>query len=251
MKLSLAFAAVTLLVSLGTRAGEMTFTAKTYDSKSNKQTLLFTQKNEVEDKGDLRVYTSTYLDASGATLAVEAAEFSKAGTKAGAGEVLRAYRISDKQQGIDSSLEVIDGEARFQHISEGKTKTGMEKIGSDFVVGPSLVPLIKANWEGLMNGGKVKIRFAVIDRQETVGFELSKAGEGTIDGQKTVDIKMKPSSFLIAALVDPLHFHMSADGQKLVEYVGRVLVKRKEGSKWKDLDAVTVYQYPTSGGNTK
>jgi hypothetical protein len=55
--------------------------------------------------------------------------------------------------------------------------------------------------------------------------------------------KMKPTSMIIAALVKPLYFYFDKASGKMVEFRGRVLPKLKDGDKFKDLDAETVYSY--------
>ena len=53
---------------------------------------------------------------------------------------------------------------------------------------------------------------------------------------------MEPTSLVIAALVDPLYFTVEKNGpHRVLEYVGRTTPKIERNGKWKDLDAVTVY----------
>jgi hypothetical protein len=242
MAIKSALAALWLsLIASSVHAAEGGFTAKVFDLKSREK-LLFTQKNETEDKGDRHLSTSTFQDPEGKTALIEMLEIQKVGDK----ENLVSYKISQKQLGAEGSVEIKDGEAHFSFTRDGKTKTGKEKVSDNFVVGPTTLRIIRDKWGELMKGSKVKVRLAVLDRQETVGFEFSKVGEGTIEGQKSIDVKMKPSSFLIAALVNPLHFHMSTDGKRLLQLEGRSQTKQKDGDHWKDLDALTVYQYPTN-----
>lgn len=55
---------------------------------------------------------------------------------------------------------------------------------------------------------------------------------------------MKPTSFIIAALVDPLVFTFEKKTARLLEMKGRTLPKLRKGEKWKDLDAFITYDYP-------
>lgn len=89
----------------------------------------------------------------------------------------------------------------------------------------------------------MNVRYGVPDRRETVGFEFKKVGEKEIGGKLLWSIRMKPSSFLIAAIVKPLHFYFEPDGSKLMQIEGRVPPKRADGSHFKDLDARSVYEY--------
>ncbi len=103
----------------------------------------------------------------------------------------------------------------------------------------------------------MKRRLAVVDRLETVGFEFFKEKDTELDGKKAVVVKMKPSSFIIAAIVKPLHFYFTTDGATLLQIDGRTTVKKNVNGAYKDLDAITVYTkgvstaVPTSGGNSK
>ena len=54
-------------------------------------------------------------------------------------------------------------------------------------------------------------------------------------------MKMKPSSFIIAALVDPVLITLSKDGKDLLEIVGRVTPKRLVGGEYEPLDAEAVF----------
>jgi hypothetical protein len=51
---------------------------------------------------------------------------------------------------------------------------------------------------------------------------------------------MKPSSFVIAAIVDPIFFHFDKETKKLILVNGRVVPKQKVDGQWKDLDGLLV-----------
>ena len=57
---------------------------------------------------------------------------------------------------------------------------------------------------------------------------------------------MEPTSLITARLVDPVFFTVEKDGQhRVLQYVGRVTPKAKAGSKWDDLDATFVFEWPS------
>lgn len=219
------------------------FLAKVFDQDSKKQKLLFTYKHESELKANSRVVTNTYNDKDGGLAAVETIEFVGGGDN----EKVQTYKMSQKQLGAEGIVEVKDGQVKFSYSKGGSTKSGEERLTDDFVVGPSVTAYLQKHWSEITSGGKVKVRFAVPDRAETVGFEYFKDHEETIDGKKAFVLKMKPSSFLIAALVKPLFFYYSTDGKQLYEVHGRTQVKQKVDGSWRDLDAVTVYEYAAAG----
>jgi hypothetical protein len=103
---------------------------------------------------------------------------------------------------------------------------------------------VKENFEALKKGDTIAFRFGVWDRQETVGFEIFKTGTEKIGDLEALVLKMKPSSFLISALVKPIFFKFSlAQPVRLLEQNGRVAPKIKSGDSYKDLDAEVVYRY--------
>jgi hypothetical protein len=125
-----------------------------------------------------------------------------------------------------------------------RTKTGNESLQQDTLVNDMMAPFIRAHWDGLSQGSAVKFRYAALERAETVGFKLVKDAETIWREIPAIRLKMEPTSRIIAALVDPLYFTVEKDGRhRLLEYVGRTTPKILKGGKWKDLDALTVYDW--------
>jgi hypothetical protein len=227
-------------------APELLFTTKIFAADSNKQKLLFTARHDAETISDTMLGTTVYSDPNGKVVARETMEFAVSGSD----RILKRYRLEQLQLASDGTVEIKGNTAHFSYTNGGKTKTSDEKIGDDFVVGPSLLGYLDHKWPDILAGKKVGIRFGVLDRLESVGFELFKEKETEIDGKKAVAIKMKPSNFIIAAVVDPLTFFFSPDGKTLMELHGRVPVKKLVDGKYKDLDAVTVYTILSKGTPT-
>ena len=224
------------------------FSAKIFDKESNKQKLLFTYKQETESKGSSRTLINTFTDSKDkSTAAIETVEF----TKSGEDEVMTKYKMDQKQLGAVGTIEVKDGKVNFTYSKDGKTKTATEDLAENFVVGSSTLPYLRKHWDRISKGYKIPVRLGVADRLETVGFEFYRDREETLNGKKVFVLKMKPSSFIIAAIVNPLYWYVSADGQDLIEIHGRSQVKIKEDGSYKDLDAVTVYEQASAAGNSK
>ncbi len=237
---------VSLLVMglfVGQARAEVRLTGKIYELEGSKTAPLFDFKNDFEKKSDSQLSTSIFTRADGAVAALEITKFDGSGK-------LTSYSWEDKQENYLGTIEVVNGTAKFSFTKNGKTKTAEEPAGQDFIVGSMIPEDFQAHWLQLMKGEKLKRRLAVVDRVETIGFEFAKESETELAGQKVVVIRMRPSNFLISALVDPLHFYVKADGTALMELRGRTLVRRQVGSAFKDLDAVTVYTQLV-GGNSK
>ncbi len=144
------------------------------------------------------------------------------------------------QSNESGQFELVDGKIKFSYTKDGKTKTDEEIIVEPFVSQDEIIEHLYKNWDALMKGETVSIRLPVIFRTETVGFKFFKDGES----DEGIKIKMKPSSFVIAALVKPLMFTIKKDGDhRTISVDGRVTPKIQEDGKWKDLDALFVMKY--------
>jgi hypothetical protein len=84
----------------------------------------------------------------------------------------------------------------------------------------------------------------VAPRAETIGFRVVKESETLWQGKPVVILRMEPTSPIIRALVDPLHFKIEKDSpHRVLEYSGRTTLKIKSGNKWEDLDGITVFDW--------
>jgi hypothetical protein len=154
---------------------------------------------------------------------------------------LAEFSIEDFQQDAKGSVRVDDKKLYFTFKSGEDTKTAEEERPDNLLVGPLMPAYIKTHWNQIMNGDEVKVRLAVLNRLETIGFKFFKVEEKNEDGKAVVIVKMKASSFVVAAIVDPLYFTFLKSGVKLLHWTGRTLPKLEINGKWKDLDAETVY----------
>jgi hypothetical protein len=210
------------------------YDAKIYDKSSNKQKLLFVSDHrEKTDKTNNTVIHRTFSYPDG-KIAVEE-EITLLNNK------IQKMALSQKQTLEEGSLEVRDGKIYFSYTKNGKTNTDNEKLTDNLVVGGTIVPYLQKNWATVLEGKDVNVRYAALDRKETVGFKFFKVEEKKFEGKDAIIVKMKPSSFLIAAIVDPLYFTFSSDGSDLYEIVGRTAPKIQIDGKWKDLDADIIY----------
>jgi hypothetical protein len=110
---------------------------------------------------------------------------------------------------------------------------------------------IATHFDALAKGSAAKFRYIVLSRKETVGFKLVKESETTWHGKPVLRIRMEPTSIIIARLVDPLIFVVEKDGaHHILEYAGRTTPRIKAGNKWKELDAITVFDWKESPAQT-
>jgi hypothetical protein len=137
----------------------------------------------------------------------------------------------------------------FEYSGEagGRAKTHTEDLPENALIGDMVGPFLVAHWDALARGDKVKCRYLVVPRRETLGFTFVKDKDTSYQGQGAILVRMEPSSRLLAALVDPLFFTIETNSPHRVwGYSGRTTPKIRSGNKWKDLDGVTVFDWETA-----
>lgn len=201
-----------------------------YEPGSNHTKKIFTFKSI--RTGDAANYgvSSQFISLEGAPLVTEALTVKN-------GQVER-YEVKHSAPMEEGFLEIRDGQIHFTYRKDGKTASSSETVPKDLVVAPQLLSFIESRWEPLMAGETVNFRFAVLERQETIGFKVFK--DEMKDG--TVIFKMKPSNFLISAMVSPVKIIYSSQDKAIMEIKGRTLPKKNENGKWKDQEPEIVYE---------
>ncbi|MFN7685596.1 MAG: hypothetical protein ACK5QT_09315 [Oligoflexia bacterium] len=218
------------------------FVGKVYSLDARRELLLDLDRKMV---GDGRTAQALFQDLAGKPLVTELTTYESADPST----AVTAYEVLHHQAGWRGRVEVKGSKLVFskwklspEGQALGQPTVEEEDWVANWAVGPSIVSILGKRWNEVLSGKTVSVRFAVLDRQETVGFDLFKDRvERASDGTEQVVIKMKPSSFLIAAIVDPVFFAFGRDGLSLHWVKGRILPMRQEGSKLKNLDAEVVY----------
>lgn len=215
-----------------------TYQADMYEQKSNKSNKLFVLNVATEVKDGIEIATANFTDPQGALAVKEVAEVKGS-------ELVRTSidQLQTKQKGL---IEVKEGKVFFTLTnSDGSSSVKTENLGKSLVIPANFQKYVFNNWKELAAGKTLSFRYGVWFRQETVGFELFKIATEKINDEEVIVFKMKPSSFIIAALVDPVIFKFKSDGSRLLMMNGRVAPKRNVDGKWKDLDAEVWYTYPS------
>jgi hypothetical protein len=147
--------------------------------------------------------------------------------------------VQTNASGVPSNL-VLD----YSKAKGARQKTDTEKLQPDTLVNDMIAPWLAAHWDTLTKGSAVKFRLVSFARTETVGFKFIRQSETTLRGTPVVIVKMQPTSWIIARLVDPLLFTVEkAPPHRILQYVGRTTPRLRKGDGWKDLDAVTIYDW--------
>jgi hypothetical protein len=220
-------------------------TATIYPDNANRKLVLYRFTRTVTQSGPLVSVLREFTAPDGTVAARERIGYQ--------GDQLVSFELEELQINARGTAHVRlptqaqpKGQIAFQYImgNESKTNASTETLVPDIIVGDMIGPFVAAHWEALMKGKAVKCRFIAASRAETVGFEFKRTSEATQNGKPVVIIKMSPSSLIISALVDPLFFTFEKDREhRMLECSGRTSPKTKDGNKWKDLDALTVFDW--------
>ena len=122
-----------------------------------------------------------------------------------------------------------DGTIEYTRFEHGKVvKTDKEKVDDLTVITDQIFPVLFQNWEMLKKGDTFKFRLVLPCRLETFGFKIFKDEDVTYQGIPAIRFKMKPKSFVLAAVVPALYFIVeSAQPHRMLEYQGHVLPLKK------------------------
>jgi len=223
-------------------------TGAIYSQGSDSRKLLFNFQREATRTGDRLAVQRDYTDPDGRLAARERAVYE--------GNDLVFYELKEPLTGTGGSATIhrdlknpVQGSVEFQgsQDTEGKAKAHTEPLKANTLVNDMIAPFLVSHWDQLMDGQKVSCRYIVVPRKETVGFTFVRDSETTWHDRRVVILKMEPSSLFISALVDPLYFTMEkSPPHRVLQYVGRTTPKIEAGGKWKDLDAVTVFDWDSA-----
>jgi hypothetical protein len=222
-----------------------------YTQDSNRKKVLYRCTRQAVKSGSELNVTREYCYPNGEVAARERIVY--------AGDNLRSYSLEELQTKMKGTA-VIDrkkdqkggGTIVFQYgaAEDVVMKTKREELQPDVLINDMVGPFLKDHWDALMSREAVKCRYLVVPRRETVGFTFRKEREIEGSTGKLVIIKMAPTSLVLNALVDPLFFTMEKEGKRhVLEYSGRTTPKIQVKTKWKDLDAVTVFEWKTARTN--
>ena len=164
------------------------------------------------------------------------------------------YELDELQIGARGTADVEQSANRnkakihFHYSKDASTYSSTaaktEPLLLDTLINDMVGPFLAAHWDQLAHGEKVGCRFIIVPRRETVGFTFRKESETQWHGRDVLILRMEPSSMLISALVNSLHFVIEKNPpHRVLEYSGRTTPKLSSSGHWTDLDAVTVFDW--------
>jgi len=154
-------------------------------------------------------------------------------------EVHRADMVH-AQSGVAAALTVAAGRAVFTLDDHGNVSTATEAVSDPIVTGPTMFGYILAHWDRLVAGDALRIRFAVLERTETIGFVLDRV-QSKSPGRTT--IRMKASNPLVRLAIAPTYFEFDTPTRRILEYTGRVPPFEVANHRLQTLDARVAYRF--------
>ena len=222
-------------------------TGKICEMSSGTNKILYTFKRSVIESKGLTHVTRNYVCPDSSLAAVEKVVFEQGS--------LVSFFVDEKQNGAFGSVKVVpdSGNPARQKLlyewtttagGKSRTKSASELFQTNSLVNDMIPFFFMQHWDPIQRGETVHFRLIVPARLESVGFNVSKASEGQWNGIKVLRLRMEASNFIIARLVDPLEFVVEKEApHRVYEYTGRTTPKIRDGSKWKDLDARSVFDW--------
>jgi len=127
---------------------------------------------------------------------------------------------------------------KAKKASNDETQQGVVLV-NDMIPG-----FLVANWDALMQGRVVRLRYLVIPRLETIEFKLEKTEQTQLEGRSIVRIRMRPASRVSQMMIDPIVFTVEPKApHRILQYSGRTTPRIQRGTRWHELDAVTVFDW--------
>lgn len=218
-------------------------TGSIYDKPGGR--VLFTFRRTATQTGDVVSVLREFNNPDGSLAALERVRYER-------GRLVR-FELDERQIAATGNalVELLPNQRQriqFQYAPRStradRPKRENETVREQVLISDMLPGFMTDHWDELTRGGTVKFRYLVVPRLETIAFKLKRESTAELHGKKVVRIKMEPASRLIAQFLDPLVFTVEAvPPHRILQYWGRTTPKIRSGQSWKDLDALTVFNW--------
>lgn len=213
-----------------TAAGDQVYEGRVYPLGASMP--LFSYERRVKVAGPVTTSTHITHDMAGAVVVTQSAVHS-------ADYALHRAEMIHRQTGVTAAVDVNGAEAVYTLNDGQRQLRRRERLQAPLVAGPTMFGHILAHWDELTRGTTLPIRFAVLERGESIGFALDRVAA---PAGRTI-IRMKPSSLLVRLAVDPTFFQFDTDSRRILEYTGRVPPLEQMGDRLVTLDARVAYSF--------
>lgn len=178
---------------------------------------VYTERHQVQRTNSGQFLTSRvdYISAEGGVLAEKTLNFSQ-------NVIAPKLRFSDKQNGLTYVSRMVDDELELvvepQAVSDSAGSTIALSIEDEqtIVVDAGFDQYLNMEWDRLLAGEVLGFEFLALSRGKLVRFELSLVSLSDTRAKFSI----RPSSWLVNLLMDPIYLEYALDSRRLLRYQG-------------------------------
>ena len=222
-------------------------TGTIYEKDTKPLRLLFTFRRSAKQDGSVTIVSREYMypdgrPASRETLRYERDELVRVESEqlqigARGKAILQRVEGSSPKRLIQFEYQTGSG-PKVKKASNDETQQGVVLI-NDMIPG-----FLVANWDDLMQGRAVRFRYLIISRLETIEFKLEKTEQTQLEERSVVRFRMRPTNRISQMMIDPIVFTVERDApHRILQYPGRTSPRIQRGTRWQELDALTVFDW--------
>jgi hypothetical protein len=226
-----------------TTSGESIYFGHVFPLTEIAETATYVYERRVEREPGLQISTHITRDMAGHVVLAESATESES-------HALLGYTLHLNQLGqtgavlLDEYGIVFRKQEGGEEVSATEERSASQRSVEPVLVGPTLVGYLMRHLPELRSGSTLPVRLAVLDRLETIAFEVQ-----TVEPRDANEtrVAMHPSNPLYALAIDPVYFTFESAHDRLVSLEGRVPPKVWADNHWADFDARVEYHYVAEG----
>ncbi len=219
----------------GAVEAEELFNADLYLAGTNRQQLIFRQKNSIVRKKDITVLTHTYTHVDGRLAAREEVTLREG--------KFQKYEVNMPETGCGCLLERDEGKLRFSFTRPDNPKKGEDNFTSDLVTGPTLTDFVHSRWAALRRGETVFFNLPSMTLQRLARFQLKQITGSPRNREGVAVFLMKIDNVFFRLLLEPVELVYDVRTRRLVEIYGQSLLERRVNGRLENPVVDIVYRY--------
>ena len=126
--------------------------------------------------------------------------------------------------------------------NDEKPRENSEPLPKHLISGALAEQFAVENWNALMAGETVYAQMAIMEVREILNFKFWKREVMKFNGREVMVVMLKPSSFFVSLIVDPIALYIDTKEKKMIHYIGRTPMWKTVDGSLKALDAEIVFE---------
>ena len=202
--------------------------------------LLFTQKTTTRDLGDgKKEYKTVVTDPLGKE------QYNEVIIAKGSMPLKQMAEMGQTKRHLE--IEVKEGRVYLRTRSNSpsndeKPRENNESLPKHLISGALAEQFAVENWNALMAGETVYAQMAIMEVREILNFKFWKREVMKFKGREVMVVMLKPSSFFVSLIVDPIALYIDTKEKKMIHYIGRTPMWKTVDGSLKALDAEIVFE---------